>query len=127
MLLLVRNKNKKNMKTISFIILLLISGSLIAENIGDKSDKSSSAANKQITGKVTDRLTGENLAGVKIEIPETNTVVYSDFDGNFVLSMPHQNLKTQINVSYISYEKANVEISDLKDGFYEIKMLPITR
>jgi len=126
-LLLVRNKNKKNMKTISFIILLLISGSLIAENIGDKSDKSSRTANKQITGKVTDRLTGENLAGVKIEIPETNTVVYSDFDGYFKITLPHQNTDTEISASIISYEKTQVDLTLLKAGFYEIKMLPITR
>lgn len=112
----------KTMKTLILIFVLLFSTSVFSENIKDKNEKESS---KQLTGKVTDRLTGENLAGVKIEILDGNFVVYSDFDGNFELPIAYKD--SEISVSYISYEKEIIETAKLLTGYCDIKLLPVTR
>lgn len=60
-----------------------------------------------IKGKVVDKSTGEALAGVSVKLDE-NTVVYTDFDGNFTINLTQP--KAKICVSLISYATTEVEV-----------------
>lgn len=55
-----------------------------------------------ISGKVADKQTGENLAGVLLSIKDTGIKVYTDFDGNFSFENIEPGTYT-IEVNYISY------------------------
>jgi len=112
------------MKKLILIFALLISATAFSENVKDKNEKESTT---QITGKITDRLTGENLAGVKVELPGTNITTYTDFEGVFILKVPSQNLNNEINISYISYESTHMSLKNFSGDFNEIKMLPVSR
>jgi hypothetical protein len=111
------------MKTIHFLLVILFSMSVVvAGNIKDSEKKQKETL---INGKVTDRLTGENLAGVKITIQNTDIVSYTDFDGNFMLQVP-AGAEGTVLVSYISYESVRLEISDFSEKSI-IQILPLTR
>ena len=63
-----------------------------------------------ITGQVIDKVTGEALAGVKISLNKSETVVYSDLDGNFEIS----NVKVgnnSIRTNLISYSASSLDVS----------------
>jgi len=112
------------MRTINFIILIFIASLVFsANNVKEKEEKTTT---KSISGKVVDRLTGENLAGVKIEITNTDIVVYSDFEGNFTIAIPSNNEVAEVNISYISYENTKLNLSSLNEDI-EVMILPITR
>ncbi|MDD3875589.1 MAG: carboxypeptidase-like regulatory domain-containing protein [Bacteroidales bacterium] len=112
------------MKTVILILALFSSTLLFSENKNDKNEKEST---KQVSGKVTDRLTGENLAGVKIEIPGTDIITYTDFEGNFVLSVSAQNAESEISISFISYESTIVNMNNFSEDHPEIELLPVSR
>ncbi|MCF8308518.1 MAG: carboxypeptidase-like regulatory domain-containing protein [Bacteroidales bacterium] len=84
----------------------------------DKSSKNKNTKNRETTmvqGAVTDRSTGENLAGAEIQIRDSRQKTYTDFDGNF--SFDHLQPGTyDIIVSYISYDKKLIEDIELKPG-----------
>jgi hypothetical protein len=61
-----------------------------------------------ITGTVVDKATGEALAGVLIKVNETGTTVYTDFEGNFELSVAPG--KYKLSTSFISYETTAIEL-----------------
>lgn len=104
------------MKILSIIAAVLISTTvLIASN-----EKAPTAATTSISGQVIDKVTGEALAGVKIELEKT--VVYTDLDGNFEINnVVPGNYK--LNTSLISYSTSNVEVdcSNKKEAL-EIKL-----
>jgi TonB-dependent starch-binding outer membrane protein SusC len=63
------------------------------------------AQQKTITGKITDKLSGEPLPGVTIVVDETTNGTISDFDGNYILNIG----KGQTLVfSYIGYNRQTV-------------------
>jgi len=67
-----------------------------------------------ITGQVIDKVTGEALAGVKISLNKSETVVYSDLDGNFEISnvnVGNNNIRTNL----ISYSTSNIDVSCTKN------------
>jgi hypothetical protein len=111
------------MRTINFIILIFIASLVFSANVNEKEEKTTT---KSVSGKVVDRLTGENLAGVKIEIPNTDIIAYSDFEGNFTIAIPSNNEVSEVNISYISYENTKLNLSSLNENL-EIMILPITR
>lgn len=65
---------------------------------------------KLITGKIIDKVSGEEIAGAEIQIGEKK--VYSDLDGNFsaVISTDAVTSKVEAAVNYISYNEACVTI-----------------
>jgi len=65
-----------------------------------------SNSNNIITGKILDKNTREELAGVRI-ISDCDTV-YTDFDGNFTIKHLSDTIKLQFNL--ISYDSDNLEI-----------------
>lgn len=57
-----------------------------------------------LEGKVTDKGTGEGLAGAKITVVETGAVVYSDFDGNFTIKGLKEGVNYTFEISSLGYE-----------------------
>jgi len=98
---------------ISFFVLSLIfaSNSLTAGN-DIPSNPPSVASNISLTGKVTDAITGETLAGAMVEVEGTQISVFTDLEGEFSineLSLGTYNLK----VKYISYQEKTIESVEL--------------
>jgi len=65
-----------------------------------------------VTGNVTDEITGETLTGVEVILEKTGKKVYTDFDGNFSFS----NITTgkyDITIRYISYQKQTIAKQDI--------------
>ncbi|HBX51132.1 MAG: hypothetical protein A2275_05310 [Bacteroidetes bacterium RIFOXYA12_FULL_35_11] len=98
------------MKTLVIISLVFLSFNLFATD----NDKIKAVKQTTMHGTITDKSTGETLAGVAVSIPGLNKTVYTDFYGNFKVEgiVPGN---YQVKVSYISY-KEDI-ISDVKiDG-----------
>lgn len=120
------------MKRIVLIAAIVALGTLLAKSEGK--DKVTSTANStevsatviSINGKVTDKETGEALAGALVHIDDTNLSAYSDFEGSFTFN----NLKPgnyTATVTFISYEKSMVEINALsqKDITVELSSIAV--
>ncbi len=62
-----------------------------------------------LSGQVLDIVSGEGLAGVKVQLEETDEVIYTDFDGNFSIEglLPGS---YNITASYISYKSSDVKV-----------------
>lgn len=69
------------------------------------------AAVKHVSGKITS-VTGEEIAGVKLTVKETNETVYADLDGNFKLDLKTDKVYS-ISVESIGYAPLEVKSSDL--------------
>ena len=84
--------------------ILLLSILMISGIYDNPVEKSPSDANRYtISGVVVDKLTGEALTGVIIEIEGMDKFVYTDFDGKFELTgLPQGEIK--ISSSLISYK-----------------------
>jgi len=95
------------MKKLFVIIALLTAVTyLYADNDGATPKGESSAAKTSISGKIFDKITGESLVGVTVNIEGTDKVSYTDLDGNFEIqgvSPGNYNLQ----VSYISYKESS--------------------
>lgn len=66
----------------------------------------------ELKGVVTDKL-GSPLAGVEINVPSIDKKIYTDFEGNFVVSdLPLE--KQSIKLSYISFEEKEIAIDPSK-------------
>lgn len=75
-----------------------------------------------LSGKITDKASGEELAGVAVKLDGTNHVVFTDFEGNF--SFKHINPGNyKIVVEYISYQKIEAENIVVKqDEIHELQL-----
>lgn len=100
---------KNRIITAAFLFLLIASNALAT---GDKTKAKNKASEGTeavaVTGKVVDKTTGESLAGVLVKIDETGTSVYSDFEGNFEISVLPGNYT--VTTAMISYETAKTNI-----------------
>jgi len=111
------------MRTITLIFALLLSVSLLAEN--DKANHSSNL-NNQVSGKIVDHITGENLAGVKIQVLNSDICAYTDLDGNFAIELPNENNDVQIKVSFISYETGVFNLEKISNKS-SLRIIPVSR
>ena len=110
-------------------LLIVITGFLLfniagisAKNANDKTVKKDSKY--VLRGVVTDRFTGEALAGVSVNLNETGNVVYTDFDGNFKFDDVKPGAYN-LTLSYISYRNKTakgVETNISEKKPLEIKM-----
>lgn len=66
---------------------------------------------RTVSGTVVDEL-GEPMIGVTVQVLGTSVGVSTDFDGNFTLAVPEG--ATQLELSYIGYRKAVIEIATEK-------------
>lgn len=100
---------KNRIITAAFLLLLLASNALATGDKTNGKNKTSGGTEAVVlTGTVVDKTTGESLAGVLVKIDETGTAVYSDFEGNFEVSvLPGTYTVTS---AMISYETAKTSI-----------------
>ncbi len=78
---------------------------------------------KVLCGKVIDKVTGEALTGVKVEVKGTNTYCYTDLNGKYILSVS-ADAKQDIEANVVGYEQAKLKTNDL--GFNtDISLSPI--
>ncbi len=75
--------------------------------------KSNTSNTTSIKGKIIDKQNGESLAGVKVFIEGTNSVTYTDFDGNFEFNHLDSNKDYSISTSLISYKKSTYKKSEI--------------
>jgi len=61
-----------------------------------------------LSGKVTDKKTGETLTGVKVEVKETGVCTYTDFEGAYQLTLPKSE-DYQLQFNLVSYQSAVTE------------------
>ena len=78
---------------------------------------------KVLCGKVIDKITGEALTGVKVEVKGTNTYCYTDLNGSFILSV-NIDSKQEVEANLVGYEQLKLKTNDL--GFNkDINLSPI--
>ena len=67
-----------------------------------------------LSGKISDKLTGESLAGVEIQLMDTELKTYSDFDGNFTFENVGPGAHA-LKIDFISYSNVveNVYVEKL--------------
>ena len=119
---------KNIMKRLSFIpaIVLIIALNLQAFASGHSPKSSAPAATFALTGVVTDKTSGEKLAGVTIRLNDTDQKIYSDSKGEF-------NLKGiapgtyKVKVNFISYKEKemSVKITLVKNDKLTIQLTPV--
>jgi hypothetical protein len=63
----------------------------------------------QLKGKVVDNQ-GNPVIGAKIEVTDSNQIIYTDFEGEFAFQT-NKSEKKQIKISYISYEEQNLVLN----------------
>lgn len=103
---------------------LAVLGISFAGNDDKKSENT--VANKNLSGKVVDKINGEALAGVKVQIDGTDQVVYTDFDGNFQFSNIQPG-NYSIKVVYLSYETSLLKdvVAGQEMGNFKVELKPL--
>lgn len=88
---------------------------------GNESDKENSSApsTTQIEGKIVDKISGESLAGVALQLENSNKKYYTDFDGNFVIDGITPG-NYNIDILYVSYK--GITIKDVTAVNTEVKL-----
>ncbi|MCB9360357.1 MAG: carboxypeptidase-like regulatory domain-containing protein [Flavobacteriales bacterium] len=102
------------MKQTIFSILFLCSVLAFANN-----NETTILKTTTLKGKVVDNT--ESLTGVKVTIDNKETVVYTDFDGNFSLENVPVGVH-KIELSLITYQNKEVEIDLTQESEIEIKL-----
>lgn len=92
------------MKKIIVLVLSLFLVSMVFAIEINKNNPEKAMLTTKITGKVFDKITGEVLAGVKVSITNSDKFVYTDFEGNFIISDVKPG-NTEITASFISYKE----------------------
>ncbi len=93
--------------------MLVLTTGLFANNNENKAKLS------VVKGKVLDQQ--ESLTGVKIMVDNVPTTVYTDFDGNFILTNLTQGKHT-ISFSMVAYENKVIEIDLTESQNIEVKL-----
>ncbi len=70
--------------------------------------------NGSISGKIIDKITGEEIIGAVVKIEGTNTATTTDLSGNYILKVPAGNHTIACN--FISYRKILVNNVAIKEG-----------
>ncbi|GAB4278960.1 MAG: hypothetical protein Kow0068_02780 [Marinilabiliales bacterium] len=108
------------------IIITIIASILTVTNSYSENDNKKIEINNSTTlsGKVIDKVTGEPLVGVQINIAELNLTTYTDFDGNFSFRNIQKG-NYEISTNYISYKNyvfKNVNIKNI-NNFLKIELV----
>ena len=99
------------------VICFTLSGSLMAGN-GDTKEKKATS-DISISGTITDRSTGESLAGVSVSLVESDMSVYTDFDGKFKFTGLQQGEYT-LKTVFISYQESSFKVQAKPDEQNEV-------
>jgi len=111
---------------IAFLLTFITSETIFAEGI--ESMENASETKSAITGKVIDKLSGEELVCAKILIDGLDMKACTDIEGKFSISNLEPGIYT-LKVSYISYKEAvveNVRIKKNRSNELEILLEPIS-
>ena len=124
----INNITLKHMKKALIFTVLVLFASINIFASNDKTDKksenklnNSTAAVTMLSGTIIDQITGEALAGVKVVIEQTNQVVYTDLDGNFVFQAVKPG-QYNIDVNYISYETVSIKNVNVETPANSVKI-----
>ncbi len=79
-------------------------------------------AQTTISGKVTDKESGEPLIGVNILVKGTVLGTVTNYDGNFTLNV-HSSPPITLNITSIGYERQEIEITSSSVTNLEVKMI----
>lgn len=90
-------------KGIIILVICLVSNLAFAGDI--KNDKGKTGS-KLVSGKVVDKLSGEEIAGAQVKIADK--VIYSDLNGNFSVTI--STTKAEVLVTSISYNDSKINI-----------------
>lgn len=90
-------------KSILILVVSLITNLVVAGNGIDNKDATNT---KLVSGKVIDKISGEEIAGAEIKIADK--IIYSDLNGNFSATI--NVVKTEVLVSFVSYNDTKVNI-----------------
>ncbi|HXB39668.1 MAG TPA: carboxypeptidase-like regulatory domain-containing protein [Bacteroidia bacterium] len=103
-------RNVKNTLLSLFLCFIFSTGVIAGDN--EPSNKNKSANTKLISGKVSDKQTGEALAAVKVQVNGTNVCCYTDINGNYILSV-NPKIAIEISVSLVGYTPITLKTSEL--------------
>ena len=110
-------------KLVLLIIVVLTVGSFtFAAEKSSKPVDSQVAVQSILSGKITDKLSGEELAGVLVRIEGTEESCYTDFEGNFKFASVKPG-DYKLNIEMISYK--NLETQKIHVGTKEAHELKI--
>ncbi|MBT7480961.1 MAG: TonB-dependent receptor [Flavobacteriales bacterium] len=77
-----------------------------------------------VKGKISDKLTKEELIGANVVWKTQNIGVSTDFNGKFEITIPSENFPVKLTVSYMGYSTQIINIKkeewQKKNGFYNI-------
>lgn len=105
-----------------FILLIGMFIGLQVSFAGNEGKTEAPVTTTSLSGKVLDKITGETLAGVMVQLDGCDQQVFSDFDGCFSFD----NLKPaeyKITVSLISYETGQMEVDLSKPAEKQLKVM----
>lgn len=92
------------MKNFFLIVFTFIIATTSFANGNNDAEKNTT---KLVSGKIIDKVSGEEIAGAEIKIGEQ--IVYSDLNGNFSASI--NIAKTEAQISFISYAETKININ----------------
>jgi TonB-dependent receptor len=92
-----------SLRLLFFALLFSLAGSLPAQD------------NAKLTGKITDKDSGEELVGASVLVVGTKTGVKTNIDGIYTLNLPAG--KYDIRVSYVGYKPRTIKDVNVKVGF----------
>lgn len=90
-------------RSIFILIICLISSFAFAGDINNDKGKEST---KLVSGKVVDKISGEEIAGAQVKIADR--IIYSDLNGNFSVTI--STTKIEVVVTSISYNDSKINI-----------------
>ncbi len=90
-------------RSILILVVSLITNLVVA---GNGIDNKNVTNTKLVSGKVVDKISGEEIAGAEIKIADN--IVYSDLNGNFSANILV--VKSEVVVTFISYNDTKVNI-----------------
>lgn len=95
------------MKKLAYLLVLgltMLGLVIISAHASDLVEKSKiNSTTSVISGTITDKLTGEPLAGVEVKLLDTDVKMYTDFNGTFEIKDVKPGAHA-IMVNYISYQ-----------------------
>ncbi|MGF7137779.1 carboxypeptidase-like regulatory domain-containing protein [Roseimarinus sediminis] len=110
------------MKKIALIALALMMIAPVFAEKKTKTEDNTPMVESVLSGKVIDQLTGEELVGVAVKLHGTETVCYTDFEGNFEFSKLQPG-KYKLNVEMISYKEVLTQNIDVRNNeLHELKI-----
>lgn len=111
-------------KALLSIVFLAFVGLLMADNEGNKNAETPAepAVSVTLSGTVVDFTSGEALTGVEVKVEGTDLTAYTDFDGNFEITVKPGTYN--LIASYISYKNSLVENFKIEaeEGNLDIKL-----